>query len=740
MYSEFLLEKMDDITVNGVERESETVEKKKGRGSKRKASTYNTRKAKRAVKAMLTRSEEAEKPEDVNLTEEERIQKEQKELVPLLTGGKLKSYQLKGVKWLISLWQNGLNGILADQMGLGKTIQTIGFLAHLKGNGLDGPYLVVAPLSTLSNWVNEISRFTPSMNAIIYHGDKKQREELRRKHMPRTIGPKFPIIVTSYEVAFSDEGHRLKNSKCLLLKQLKYLPVENKLLLTGTPLQNNLAELWSLLNFILPDTAEAREAFGLVVDMIRQKKMAGWALLLAGPPGTGKTALALGIAQELGSKVPFYPMVGSEVYSSEVKKTEILMENFRRAIGLRIKENKEVYEVEITELSPEEAESVTGGYGKSISHVIIGLKTVSGTKQLKLDPTIYDRIHKEKVAVGDVIYIEANSGAVKRVGRSDAFATEFDLEAEEYVPLPEGEVHKKKEIVQMTSEHRAEMASKRGKATHPEEGNIEIGNGYGVPGGGAYYGAQKPNIDTPSKSKELPDYLKQKLKARGILKDDTEKGSPKLETGSTQLVDDGKLPPGWVEAKDPASGALYYYNEKTQKSQWERPVGASAVTQHPSPSSLPESWVESLDETTGHKYYYNTKTHVSQWEHPDSSQQVTSKEKVVQPTKIERWAVVNFSACPHTQSLVRDLIKYGDLNAIQINPPVDVFQENLWKRHAPPMATVEKMFEDIQSTLPGGPQFLLCLLPERKNSALYGRAILSIPTFTDGVVFYACFL
>ncbi|KAL0318262.1 UNVERIFIED_CONTAM: RuvB-like protein 1 [Sesamum calycinum] len=185
--------------------------------------------------------------------------------------------------------------------------------------------------------------------------------------------------------------------------------------------------------------ASAREAAGLVVDMIRQKKMAGRALLLAGPPGTGKTALALGISQELGSKVPFCPMVGSEVYSSEVKKTEVLMENFRRAIGLRIKENKEVYEGEVTELSPEETESVTGGYGKSISHVIIGLKTVKGTKQLKLDPTIYDALIKEKVAVGDVIYIEANSGAVKRVGRSDAFATEFDLEAEEYVPLPKGE-------------------------------------------------------------------------------------------------------------------------------------------------------------------------------------------------------------------------------------------------------------------------------------------------------------
>ncbi|CAI8599392.1 unnamed protein product [Vicia faba] len=207
--------------------------------------------------------------------------------------------------------------------------------------------------------------------------------------------------------------------------------------------------------------AEAREACGLAVDMIRQKKMAGKAILLAGPPGTGKTALALGICQELGTKVPFCPMVGSEVYSTEVKKTEVLMENFRRAIGLRIKENKEVYEGEVTELSPEETESITGGYGKSISHVIIGLKTVKGTKQLKLDPTIYDALIKEKVAVGDVIYIEANSGAVKRVGRSDAFATEFDLEAEEYVPLPKGEVHKKKEIVQDVTLHDLDAANAR---------------------------------------------------------------------------------------------------------------------------------------------------------------------------------------------------------------------------------------------------------------------------------------
>ncbi|XP_050304629.1 ruvB-like helicase 1 [Anthonomus grandis grandis] len=204
---------------------------------------------------------------------------------------------------------------------------------------------------------------------------------------------------------------------------------------------------------------QAREAAGVVVDMIRSKKMAGRAVLLAGPPGTGKTAIALAIAQELGNKVPFCPMVGSEVYSSEIKKTEVLMENFRRAIGLRIRETKEVYEGEVSELTPVETENPAGGYGKTVSHVIIGLRTAKGSKQLKLDPSIYEALQKEKVEVGDVIYIEATSGAVKRQGRSDAYATEFDLEAEEYVPLPKGDVHKKKEVVQDVTLHDLDAAN-----------------------------------------------------------------------------------------------------------------------------------------------------------------------------------------------------------------------------------------------------------------------------------------
>ena len=128
---------------------------------------------------------------------------------------------------------------------------------------------------------------------------------------------------------------------------------------------------------------------------------------------------------------------------------------------MRVRETKEVYEGEVTELQPEEAENPLGGYGRTISHLLITIKSQRGTKKLRLDPSIYEAIQKERVSVGDVVYIEANTGACKRVGRSDAYATEYDLEAEEYVPIPKGEVHKKKEIVQDVTLHDLDIANAR---------------------------------------------------------------------------------------------------------------------------------------------------------------------------------------------------------------------------------------------------------------------------------------
>ena len=156
-----------------------------------------------------------------------------------------------GVKWLISLYQNGLNGILADQMGLGKTVQTIGFLSHLRSKGVHGAFLIVGPLSTLPNWVAEVERWAPTFPAVLYHGNKDERAALRHERLGppgAKVTEAFPIVVTSYEIVLADakflgqykwkyivvdEGHRLKNMNCRLLRELRTIPTANKLLLTG---------------------------------------------------------------------------------------------------------------------------------------------------------------------------------------------------------------------------------------------------------------------------------------------------------------------------------------------------------------------------------------------------------------------------------------------------------------------------------------------------------------------------
>jgi ATP-dependent DNA helicase len=122
----------------------------------------------------------------------------------LVTGGTMRKYQLEGLEWLISLYENGLNGILADEMGLGKTIQTISFLAFLREKKSYGPFLVAAPLSTTSNWVEEFRRFTPDIPVVLYHGSKQEREAIRTKQFKRPGSPDFPVVITSYEICMND--------------------------------------------------------------------------------------------------------------------------------------------------------------------------------------------------------------------------------------------------------------------------------------------------------------------------------------------------------------------------------------------------------------------------------------------------------------------------------------------------------------------------------------------------------
>ncbi|PGH06322.1 hypothetical protein AJ79_06565 [Helicocarpus griseus UAMH5409] len=188
----------------------------------------------------------------------------------LVTGGQMREYQLEGLEWLKSLWMNGLCGILADEMGLGKTVQAISLIAFFKEHNVSGPFLISAPLSTVSNWVAEFARWTPDIEAVLYHGSKEERAEIRNSRMKMQDQKKmdFPVVCTSYEICMNDrkflskyqwkyiivdEGHRLKNLNCRLIKELLTYSSANRLLITGTPLQNNIAELWSLLHFLLPE-------------------------------------------------------------------------------------------------------------------------------------------------------------------------------------------------------------------------------------------------------------------------------------------------------------------------------------------------------------------------------------------------------------------------------------------------------------------------------------------------------
>ena len=190
-----------------------------------------------------------------------------------IEGGEMRNYQLEGLNWLISLYDRNINGILADEMGLGKTLQSISLIGYLRFNRHDpGPYLVICPKSTITNWSREFSRWCPGLSVVKLHGDQEERRRVIDEEMHNP----FDVVITTYEVLIIekaalrkrnwrymiiDEAHRIKNENSVLSQAVRYLHSDFRVLITGTPLQNNLHELWALLNFLLPQLFSDSEVF-----------------------------------------------------------------------------------------------------------------------------------------------------------------------------------------------------------------------------------------------------------------------------------------------------------------------------------------------------------------------------------------------------------------------------------------------------------------------------------------------
>ncbi|KPI89527.1 putative transcription activator DNA-dependent ATPase [Leptomonas seymouri] len=201
---------------------------------------------------------------------------------PSYIRGKLRPYQVEGVNWLLGLFSRGVNGILADEMGLGKTFQTIATIAYLKFTvGMPGPHLVVCPKSVMGNWYREFKHWCPSLSVFKFHASSDLRSSLVKAHLHPVDHIKYDVIVTTFEMVLDeintfkrvawqylivDEAHKLKNEEGRAHTALDSLQTSHRLIITGTPLQNNLKELWALLHFLAPRLFSDSESFDTWFD------------------------------------------------------------------------------------------------------------------------------------------------------------------------------------------------------------------------------------------------------------------------------------------------------------------------------------------------------------------------------------------------------------------------------------------------------------------------------------------
>ena len=202
----------------------------------------------------------------------------------------------------------------------------------------------------------------------------------------------------------------------------------------------------------------ARRAAGVILELIRQGKIAGRAVLLAGQPGTGKTAIAMGMAKALGEETPFAMMAGSEIFSLEMSKTEALTQAFRKAIGVRIKEETEMIEGEVVEVEVDKP--AAGGVSKTGK---LTLKTTEMETVFDLGQKMIESLVKQKIQHGDVIAIDKASGKITKLGRSFARSKDFDAmgPATKFVQCPDGELQKKKELVHVVTLHEIDVINSR---------------------------------------------------------------------------------------------------------------------------------------------------------------------------------------------------------------------------------------------------------------------------------------
>lgn len=245
--------------------------------------------------ADMDESDKDEKVEEINGFKVKEVP------LPSLLRGTLRPYQKQGLNWLASLYNNNTNGILADEMGLGKTIQTISLLSYLAcEHHIWGPHLIIVPTSVMLNWEMEFKKFAPGFKVMTYYGSPQERA---RKRKGWNKVDSFHVCITSYQLVVHDhssfkrkkwrymildEAHNIKNFRSARWKALLNFNTENRLLLTGTPLQNNLMELWSLLYFLMPSSKmdqmmpdgfanfeDFQQWFGKPVDKILEKTTTG---------------------------------------------------------------------------------------------------------------------------------------------------------------------------------------------------------------------------------------------------------------------------------------------------------------------------------------------------------------------------------------------------------------------------------------------------------------------------------